>query len=99
MACNSRRSFKIDEVMLLGNLHMVEHGEAERPYVGLTVPQLLARIGAANRRLRMRQVGHRVVNDRRFGGQRFHVRQNLILELADAAAVVLGASRSASSLA
>ena len=75
--------------MLLGNLHMIEHGEAERPDVDFAVPQLLAGICAADRRFGMREVGHRVVDRRRFGRQRFHVRQNLILQLADAAAVIL----------
>ena len=62
VAGDAGAAFEIDEVVLLGELHVVEHGEAERPHVDVAAAQLLAGVLAADGRLGMRQVRHRVVD-------------------------------------
>ena len=69
MAGDAGAAFEIDQVVLLGKLHVVEHGKAERPHVDLAAAQLLARVLAADRRLGMREIRHRVVDRARLGGQ------------------------------
>ncbi len=89
VAGNAGAAVEVDQVVLLGKLHVVEHRKTERPHVDLSVPQFLAGVCAADRRLRMREVRNRVVDHVRLGGQAIHVRLDFLLELANPPAVVL----------
>ena len=89
VAGNAGTAVEVNEVVLLSKLHVVEHRKPQRPHVYLAVPQLLAGIFAADRRLRVREVRNRVVDHIRLGGQAIHMRLDLLLKLANSPTVVL----------
>ncbi len=82
-------SFKIDQIMLLGECHVIEHGKAELADLGTTAANLAGVILTPNRRFGMRQVGHAAVDGPRFSTQTIHLELQLVLFLAKRAAFFL----------
>ena len=88
MAGDAGAAFEIDEVVLLGERDVILDGEAEGADVGFAATELFAGVFAADGGIGVREVGHRVEDERRFGCKSLHVFGNLLLHFAKAAAFV-----------
>ena len=65
MAGNARSPFEIDEVVLLSEFDVVEHGEAELPHFDFAAANFPTPGFVADGHFGVRQVGHAAVNDSR----------------------------------